>query len=121
MDPSSLALAFVLESWVFKPPTLEIVPFPTEVVATAYCPCPVCCGKWSGGPTASGRRPRQGRTLAADWKVFPKGACLEIQGIGKRRVEDTGRLIKDNKVDVFYRRHIDAKRFARKVLSVKPC
>lgn len=24
---------------------------------TAYCSCPICCGVWSGGPTASGAMP----------------------------------------------------------------
>jgi cell wall-associated NlpC family hydrolase len=31
---------------------------------TAYCNCPICCGSWSGGPTASGVMPTAGRTIA---------------------------------------------------------
>ena len=25
-----------------------------QVVTSGYCNCPICCGIWSGGPTASG-------------------------------------------------------------------
>ena len=31
---------------------------------TAYCNCVLCCGKWAGGPTASGTMPVEGRTVA---------------------------------------------------------
>jgi cell wall-associated NlpC family hydrolase len=31
---------------------------------TAYCNCPICCGSWSGGPTASGVMPTAGKTIA---------------------------------------------------------
>ena len=27
------------------------------VVTSGYCNCPICCGQWSGGPTASGAMP----------------------------------------------------------------
>ena len=31
---------------------------------TGYCNCAACCGKWAGGPTASGVMPTAGRTVA---------------------------------------------------------
>lgn len=31
---------------------------------TAYCNCTACCGRWAGGPTASGVMPTAGRTVA---------------------------------------------------------
>lgn len=37
---------------------------------TAYCSCPICCGKWSGGATAGGTVPVQGRTVAMGWRAF---------------------------------------------------
>lgn len=37
-----------------------------NVVTSAYCSCPICCGVWSGGPTASGVMPTANHTLAVD-------------------------------------------------------
>jgi len=84
---------------------------------SAYCPCKVCCGKWAGGPTASGRMPRQGVSVAASRKI-PLGSWITIQGIGKRRVDD--RLAKryDSRVDIFFQHHRDAKKFGIKKLDV---
>lgn len=45
---------------------------------TAYCNCPQCCGKWSGGPTASGTMPTQGVTVAMGGMEF--GTKLNIGG-----------------------------------------
>ena len=112
----------LLDSWVFKPKVLSVPVAPPEhVVATAYCGCPLCCGKWSDGLTASGAPAEQGITLATDWKVFPKGLCLSFPKLGARKVQDTGRLIKGNKVDVYFDDHEEAKSFGVKVLEVKPC
>ena len=44
----------------------------------AYCNCAVCCGRWAGGPTASGKMPVQGRTIATG--VLPFGTKLNIGG-----------------------------------------
>jgi len=77
---------------------------------TFYCPCFKCCKANSPevgghGLTASGRLPKAGRTVAADWKVWPKGTCLEIEGIGIRRVEDRGSKIRGQALDVFMATH----------------
>lgn len=88
---------------------------------SAYCPCPICTGKWSGGPTASGWMPRQGKTVAADTKVVPMGACLDIEGLGHRVVQDVGGAIKGLKLDVFMMSHEDALRFGRRSLRVRRC
>jgi hypothetical protein len=37
-----------------------------QVVTSGYCNCPICCGKWSGGPTASGVYPKAEHTIAVD-------------------------------------------------------
>jgi 3D (Asp-Asp-Asp) domain-containing protein len=96
---------------------------PTSVVATAYCGCPLCCGKWSTPKaiTASGNPASQGFTIAADWKVFPEDTCLVVQGLGKRVVHDTGSAIKGAKIDVYFESHEEAKEFGVKRLEVKPC
>ena len=36
------------------------------VVTSGYCNCPICCGQWSGGPTASGAMPTANHTIAVD-------------------------------------------------------
>ena len=70
-----------------------------------YCPCSKCCGKWSGGPTASGAMPQEGRTVAADWSVLPAGTEIYIEGVGWRVVEDTGAGIDGHTLDVYYDSH----------------
>jgi len=55
----------------------------------------------SSGRTASGTRPHHERTVAVDPRVIPLGTKIEIEGIGIRIAEDTGRLIKGKKLDVF--------------------
>lgn len=109
-------------SSLFNPPTLSLPnPPPEHVEATAYCGCPICCGKWSDGFTATGSPATEGFTLAADTNVFPFGTCLAIAGVGERVVEDTGSAIKGNKVDVYFESHEEAKAFGRKLLEVTPC
>jgi len=88
---------------------------------SAYCPCAVCCGRWAGGKTKSGRRPAQGTTVAADPRVWPMGTCLEIEGLGKRVVQDVGGAIKGLKLDVFYYAHSDALLFGRREMRVRAC
>ena len=74
----------------------------------AYCPCETCCGQWSGGPTASGVMPEEGRTVAADWDVLPAGAEVYISGVGWRTVEDTGSGVTGNTLDLYMDSHQDA-------------
>ena len=70
-----------------------------DAVATAYCPCEICCGKWAlNRPdgivyTASGAIAEEGVTIAADWSVYSPGTILYIEGIGERTVQDRGGAI----------------------------
>lgn len=74
---------------------------------TAYCNCTKCCGKWAGGPTASGVMPKAGRTIAVDPKVIPLGTKVVIGG--KTYVaEDTGGAIKGKRIDMYFASHSDA-------------
>lgn len=45
---------------------------------TAYCSCSKCCGKWAGGPTASGSMPAEGITVANG--SLPFGTKVKIDG-----------------------------------------
>ena len=84
---------------------------------TAYCPCKVCCGKWSGGPTASGKMPRAGVTIAAP-RAIPFGTVLNVQGLGPRTVQDRLAAKYDHRIDVFFPTHAEAKRFGIRTLEV---
>ena len=86
-----------------------------NVVATAYCPCNKCCGK-SDGITAIGVKAKEGRTIAADPKVFPYGTKILIDG-NVYTVEDCGSAIKNNKVDIFFESHEKALDFGVQYLT----
>lgn len=80
---------------------------------TAYCSCPVCCGVWSGGPTASGAMPVQGRTVAMGG--IPFGTRLIING-EIYTVEDRGTPY--GHVDIYMSNHQDACVFGRQQADV---
>lgn len=42
-----------------------------NVVTSGYCNCPICCGVWSGGPTASGAMPQANHTLEFTYEDEP--------------------------------------------------
>lgn len=73
---------------------------------TAYCSCPICCGKWSGGATAGGTVPVQGRTVAM--AGVPFGTKLVIGGL-IYTVEDRGTPY--GHVDIYMNSHTDATNF----------
>ena len=76
---------------------------------THYCPCSRCCGK-SDGITASGTKPKVGRTIAVDPKQIPYGSKVKI---GKKTyiAEDTGSALTGRKViDIFCKTHSEALR-----------
>jgi 3D (Asp-Asp-Asp) domain-containing protein len=86
---------------VITPPQTEILAQTFEVFTiTAYCSCSKCCGK-SDGITASGIKAFEGVTIAADWNILPLGTIVEIEGVGRRIVQDKGGSIKGNRIDLF--------------------
>ena len=88
---------------------------------SAYCQCPICCGQWADGYTASGTLATEGRTAAADTFLWPMGTCLSIPGVGPRTVEDTGSAIKWRAIDVFMDDHERARRFGVRFVDVEEC
>lgn len=80
---------------------------------TAYCNCAVCCGRWAGGPTASGKMPVQGRTIATG--VLPFGTKLNIGG-KIYMVEDRGTPY--GHIDIYMERHADAEEFGVRYADV---
>ncbi len=77
---------------------------------TAYCPCPLCCGK-GDGITSSGQRARPHHTIAVDPSVIPLGATVYLEGLGIFIAEDTGGAIRGNRIDLFMSGHHQALSF----------
>lgn len=85
---------------------------------TAYCACSECCGKsiWDPayGVTASGTTVQEGRTIAVDPTVIPLGSVIYIQNgtaCARYVAEDTGGMIKGNRIDIYFDSHEDAVEF----------
>jgi 3D (Asp-Asp-Asp) domain-containing protein len=106
--------------------------------ATGYCKCQECCGwkrnlllqpvyaygsqkgeKKKIGVTASGKKAKPGRTIAADTSIYPFGTKMNIPGYGWGVVEDRGGAIKGGKIDLFFRTHKQALKWGRKTLRVE--
>lgn len=89
--------------------------------ATAYCACSKCCGK-SDGITATGTKALQGRTIAVDKSIIPLGSTvlvyIEDELYGIFIAEDTGGGIKQNKIDIYFENHQDARKFGVKEVKI---
>ena len=80
------------------------------VVTSGYCSCPICCGQWSGGPTASGVYPTANHTIAVDTNnpFVPMGTHVVMNGV-EYVVEDTGAFARYGvQFDVYYDNHSTA-------------
>lgn len=80
------------------------------VTTSGYCNCVICCGQWSGGPTASGVYPTANHTLAVDASnpFVPSGTRVVMNGV-EYTVEDTGNFARYGvQFDVYYDSHIAA-------------
>ena len=77
------------------------------VVTSGYCNCSICCGVWSGGPTASGAMPTANHTIAVDASnpFLPMGTKVVMNGV-EYTVEDTGAFDQYGvQFDVYYDNH----------------
>lgn len=84
--------------------------------ATAYCSCPICCGDYSSGYTASGTLATEGRTVACN--SLPFGTQLMIDGV-VYTVEDTGYSpYGDAWVDLFFDSHDSALAYGLREVEV---
>lgn len=87
--------------------TVEVGEYIGPVVTSAYCSCPICCGIWSGGPTASGVYPKANHTIAVDARNprLPMGTEIIMNGT-LYKVEDTGNFARYGvDFDVYYDSH----------------
>ena len=94
-------------------------PQPPDTVrfeSTAYCE--------TGDPTASGKWPREGVTVAVDPDVIPIGSAVMIWGedgewMGIFEAQDTGRLIKGRIIDIYMDEHRDAVYWGRQTVYIR--
>ena len=89
---------------------------------TAYCPCPKCCGKYSGGRTAAGHEVTQGDAFVAADKMHSLGTEMIIPGYNNFQpveVLDRGGAIRGNRLDVFFNSHVEARQWGVRYLPVK--
>jgi 3D (Asp-Asp-Asp) domain-containing protein len=89
---------------------------------TGYCPCKKCCGRSAKGITASGHKISWGNRFVAAPKNIPFGSEIIIPGYNNEKpvkVLDRGRVIKGNRLDVFYNTHHTAGNWGTKYLNVK--
>ncbi|MDP3050020.1 MAG: 3D domain-containing protein, partial [Eubacteriales bacterium] len=85
-----------------------------RMLATAYT---LECGN-GDGRTATGTTPRPG-IIAVDPKVIPHGTLVYINDFGYFRAEDTGGVIKGERIDVFMHSRTDALKFGSRWVDVK--
>lgn len=81
-----------------------------SVVTSGYCNCSICCGRWSGGATASGAMPQANHTIAVDAQnpIVPMGTKIVMNGV-EYTVEDTGNFARYGVAfDVYYGSHAEA-------------
>jgi len=89
---------------------------------TAYCPCRKCCGKHADGRTACNYRIRRGDAFAAADNKYGFRTEIIVPGYNNGdpvKVLDRGRVIKGDRLDVFFSSHKKAKQWGLKHLDVK--
>lgn len=89
---------------------------------TAYCPCRRCCGRFADGVTACNHRIREGDVFVAADKKYRFRTEVIVPGYNEGepvKVLDRGRVIKGNRLDVFFNSHRTAKKWGVKYLDVK--
>ena len=88
---------------------------------TAYCACRICCGKNSDGRTANMHKIRRGDVFVASDKMYKFGTEMIIPGYNNSHpveVMDRGRVIKGNRLDVFFNSHTRSRKWGVKYLDV---
>ena len=88
---------------------------------TGYCSCPKCCGKFSDGKTASCHKIHKGDVFVAADKYYKFGTEMIIPGYNQTQpvqVLDRGRVIKGNRLDLYFDSHQQAKKWGVKYLDV---
>jgi len=88
---------------------------------TGYCSCPKCCGKFFDGKTANNHQICYGDVFVAADKCYPFGTEMIIPGYNHSQVVevlDRGRVIKGNRLDLYFDSHQQAMKWGVKYLDV---
>ncbi|MHC4500108.1 MAG: 3D domain-containing protein [Planctomycetota bacterium] len=89
---------------------------------TAYCPCEKCCGEYSDGITACGRRIQPGDMFVAADKKYAFETKMKVPGYNNSepvQVLDRGGAIRGDRLDVFFHSHEEALNWGVRYLLVK--
>lgn len=89
---------------------------------TAYCGCRKCCGGFSDGLTANMHKIQKGDVFVAADKKYAFGTKLIVPGYNLEKpvkVMDRGRVIKGDRLDVFFNSHRQARAWGVRYLDVK--
>ena len=57
--------------------------------------------------TATRTVPKHNHTVACDFTKIPKNSYIYIEGYGKRKCEDTGKLIRNKRIDIYMAKSTD--------------
>ena len=91
-------------------------------LVTAYCSCEKCCGKWSDGFVASGKRAKVGYVannfLKFGTKLLIKGKVYEVQDRGSKKYFGTKKQ-RVKHIDIYFDNHQNALNWGKKWLDVK--
>lgn len=96
----------------------------TEFIATAYCSCPICCGKYAyNRPNgivygASGRELIEGYSIAVDPSVIPYGSVIKSEDGTEYRADDCGGAIKGNHIDIYFADHQKALKWGKQTIKL---
>lgn len=110
-----------------KPPETIIVerdisPIPYDYLGvytiSHYCDCPICTKTAKGSKTATGTKPKEGRTIACDGNTLKMGDIVYIETIGVRVCEDRGSAIKGKRIDVYMNDHDIANKMGIRKVNV---
>lgn len=95
-----------------------------EFVATAYCACEKCCGKWAlNRPNgivkgAAGRELISNYSVAVDPKVIPYGTILYDESGNSYRADDCGGAVKGYHIDIYMDSHNAARNFGKQTMKL---
>lgn len=89
-----------------------------EYIISFYCDCLICTKTAKGSKTATGAKPKEGKTIACDGNTLKMGDIVYIETIGVRTCEDKGSAIKGNKIDVYMDDHDIANKMGIRKVNV---
>ena len=85
---------------------------------TFYTPVELGAKKAEELRTATGTIPKEGRTIAVDNKLIPRGSIVYIENFGYYIAEDTGSAIKGKRIDIYLDDYEEAKQLGRQSENV---